>query len=378
MAGGYLWTDYEYANVDAFDALLSGDWERFFAAAPIEGPSLLMRAPFAALPSLWDGGHEAIFRTVAIPGLLAGAVLGVLLLELRRRAVGASGWGWVVLLLAAANPITLQALEVGHPEELFGAVLCITAVIAALHDRPVLAAVLLGLALANKAWAVLAIGPVLLALPAHRLRVFAGSGAIALLFATPFLLDPDSRAALASAGTTDAVFQPWQVFWFLGESGEEVRGFGNILKPDYRSPPGWIAQVTHPLIALLVLPASWLWLRRRGERSVDLLLLLAGLLLARCVFDVANNVYYHLPFLLALLAWEALRAQQPPVWTLAATGAVWFTCVQTESWASPDLQSALYVAWVLPAFALLARTLFAGTSEHRAAAPARLSAAVPS
>ena len=70
--------------------------------------------------------------------------------------------------LCAANPITLRALDIGHPEELLGAVLCAGAVLAALRGRATLAGVLLGLAMANKAWAVLAIGPVLLALPERR------------------------------------------------------------------------------------------------------------------------------------------------------------------------------------------------------------------
>jgi uncharacterized membrane protein len=70
--------------------------------------------------------------------------------------------------LVAGNPLMLQALSIGHPEELLGAALCVGAVLAALHKRPWLAAVLLGLAVGNKAWAVLAIGPVLLALDQRR------------------------------------------------------------------------------------------------------------------------------------------------------------------------------------------------------------------
>jgi hypothetical protein len=34
---------------------------------------------------------------------------------------------WIALLLAAGNPLTLRALEIGHPEELFGGVLCVAA-----------------------------------------------------------------------------------------------------------------------------------------------------------------------------------------------------------------------------------------------------------
>ena len=43
----------------------------------------------------------------------------------------------------------MRALEIGHPEELVGGALCVGALLAAARDRATLAAVLLGLALAN-------------------------------------------------------------------------------------------------------------------------------------------------------------------------------------------------------------------------------------
>jgi hypothetical protein len=45
-------------------------------------------------------------------------------------------------------------------------------------------------------------------------------------------------------------------------------------------------------------------------------------LLARCVLDAANNSYYHLPFLIALAAWEALQRERPPVLSVGAAGLV--------------------------------------------------------
>src|ERR687885_769394 len=64
------------------------------------------------------------------------------------------GTAAMVLLLCAANPITWRAFEMGHPEELLGGVLCVGAVLAATGRRPGCAGLLLGLAIANKAWAV--------------------------------------------------------------------------------------------------------------------------------------------------------------------------------------------------------------------------------
>ena len=122
---GYLWTDYELANAVPLGALVHGDLATFFHAAPIEGPSLLLHAPFALASWLWGGSSMAIYRMVAVPGLLAGVILGVVLWALREERQPAARWSLLVVLLASGNPLTLKALEVGHPEELLGAALCV-------------------------------------------------------------------------------------------------------------------------------------------------------------------------------------------------------------------------------------------------------------
>jgi glycosyl transferase family 87 len=354
----YLWSDYELANEAPLRSLVHGHVGDFFHTAPIEGPSLLLRSPFALMAWLWGGGDMAVYRMVAVPGLLAGVVLAVTLYELRRRRYPNARWGLLGVALVAGNPLLLPALSIGHPEEMLGVALCVGAVLAALHKKPWLAAVLLGLALGNKAWAVLAIGPVLLALDRRRWSVLALASGIAALFVVPFLFAGASRAVV-SAGGTDLMFQPWQVWWPLGEHGHVIHGYF-ALKPDYRLAPSWIGHVTHPLIAFLVVPATLLWRRRHGSApaSADVLLLLALLFLARCVLDAANNSYYHLPFLIALAAWEALQRERPPVISLAAAGLVWLTVQKLPLYLSPDAQCAAYLAWTLPALAALAYATF--------------------
>ena len=239
-----------------------------------------------------------------------------------------------------------------------GAVFCVVAVLAALHDRRTLAAVLLGVAVANKAWAVLAVGPVLLALDGGRLRALLTAGGVGLLLVAPYVIDAKARSSLALAAGTDEVFQPWQAWWFLGDHDHVVRGAAGTIKPGYRNPPGWIEPVTHPLVAALVVPAGLAWSRLRRGRSGDLLLLLTTLLLARCVLDVADTAYYHLPFLIALLAWEAVRSARPPILTLTASALVWLTTVKLPLYVDPDVQSFLYVAWAVPALLVLVRATF--------------------
>jgi hypothetical protein len=353
---GYLWTDYDLFNRGPLWSLVHGHLGDFFQTAPVEGPSLLLRSPFAMAAWLWGGSDLAVYRMVAVPGLLAGVVLAVTLWELRARRYPGAPWGLLVVALVAGNPLMLQALAIGHPEEMLGAALCVGAVLAALHKRPWLAAVLLGLALGHKAWAVLAIGPVLIALDRRRWSVLALASAIAVLLVAPFLLAATSRGAIASAGSTYDMFQPWQLWWPLGEHGHVIHGYFGVLKPDYRAAPSWLAPITHPLIAVLVVPATLLWRRRRGAEpaSADVLLLLALPFLARCVLDAANNSYYHLPFLIALASWEALQRERPPLLSVGATGLVWLTVVKLPDHISPDAQCAAYLVWALPALAALA------------------------
>ena len=165
---GFVWSDYDEEARPAFDALTHGHMVEFLRLAPAYGGSLVERAPFALLPSLWGGGELAVYRTVAIPCLLAAAVLGVWLVA-QMRAQGRTTLAKAVTLgLCVANPVTLYALEIGHPEELLGACLCVAAVLLASRGKWLWAGVLVGLAIANKEWALLALGPVLLALPARR------------------------------------------------------------------------------------------------------------------------------------------------------------------------------------------------------------------
>ena len=362
---GFAWNDYDNEVSGAIKLLIAGDVAGFLAQAPAYGGSLVLRAPFAGAVAALGGGELAVYRAVSIPGVLALVLLAIALvrrMKQRGRTIGARA---LVLGLCVSNPVTLRALEIGHPEELLGAAFAIGAVLAAIDSRTVLAAVLLGLAIATKQWAVLAIGPVLLALPERRIAALAIAGATTIAVLGPLLLAGSHEVLIAGAAQTgNVIFVPWQAFWFLGESGHVVIGGNGLPKPDgYRVPPEWLSPVTHPLIAFLVVPLSLAW--ARVHRAVprfggeQILLLLALLFLLRCVLDPWNVVYYELPFLLALLSWETLcRPDRPPVLALAATAVVWVTFEWAPGWLSPDMQSAFFLAWSLPLAAWLARQAF--------------------
>jgi hypothetical protein len=369
---GFAWNDYEVEAAPAVAALVHGDLRAFLELAPAYGGSLVLRAPFALLPGLWGGGELAVYRTLALPCLLAGAVFGVWLVA-HMRALGHARLARAAALgLCVANPITLRALEIGHPEELLGAVLCVAAVLLAPRDRPNWAALLLGLAIANKQWALLAAGPVLLALPRHRVRTLLLASALAVLILAPIaVLRPPSLAS--AGGHSGTIFQPWQAWWFLGESGHVVRNTFGQVKPGYRTPPAWIGGLARPLIVALALPLTLLCVRRR-RRTSDPLLLLALLLMLRCALDPWDTVYYALPFLFALLTWEVTARREPPVFSLATLATIWLVFQELPHHLSADAQSLAFGAVALPTAIALAVVLYAPRLLGRR----RLNAPVPS
>jgi hypothetical protein len=391
---GFAWNDYEIEAKPAFEALAHGHVLDFLRLAPAYGGSLVERAPFALLPGLWGGGQLAVYRMVAVPCLLAGALLGVWLCA-RMRTAGASPlWQALALAVCVANPLTLGALELGHPEELLGACLCVGAVLLAARGQAIWAGVLLGLAIANKEWALVAAGPALLALPRDaepslsnrapsragallRARALGRCQAILCLMSatavTAVVLAPlvlvssggfASSTRAAASPATNIIFKPWQVWWFLGHHGALALGPGDVHNPSYRVGPTWVSAITHPLVlasALVIAGALWLRNRRTALSEQQALLALALVLLLRCVLDTWDEIYYLLPFVLALLAWElSWGARRPPVLALASTVLAWTSFQWLPSHgASPDAQAALFLAWTLPLAAMLALRLYA-------------------
>jgi hypothetical protein len=370
---GWAWTDWDSEARPAVDALVAGHVMGFVQLAPAYGGSLILRAPFILLTKLWHGGELAIYRASAAPCLAATGALGVWLVA-RMRAMGAPCWARAVaLMLCVANPLTLSALEIGHPEELLGAVLCIAAVVCAMNDRATWAAILLGLAIPNKEWAVLAVGPVLVALTRSRVRALLITGTVAGVLLAPFVLLPlvagvsggFAAQTVGSGLQTGAIFQPWQVWWFLGSHGHIVRGLSGNIKPGYRTPPGWIESIAHPLIIAVMVPLTALYAvvrRRRTYRVPNAPLLLLALLLAlRCVFDPWDTAYYSLPFLLTLLTWETLSFKRVPVLSLLAAFAATLIFGQAPNLPLPsaDLQALLFAVISVPSVVALGLALYA-------------------
>lgn len=360
-------TDYEAEAEPAALALASGDLGRFADLAPAYGGSLVLRAPAAwAAHALGVAHHEGLYRALVAPALLLAVGLALFLWDRLRRA--SPGGAWLALVLAVANPLCLRALEVGHPEEIIGGVLCLAAMLAALRDRWLLAGVLLGLAGANKPWAALAALPVLLALEHRRLPCAAIAAGVCGAVLAPLVIAGSAAQSVAAVATARTeIFQPWQVFWFFGGHDGVVRGLTSE-KVGYRTSVDWAQAISHPLVVLagVGLALAW-WPRRRRE---DVFALLALVMLTRCLLDTWDTDYYAVPFLFALLGHEVVARGRAPLGTLAATLVLWtsFGVVTT-----PDLQAASFLAGAVTAWAALALAVFA--PSRAAAIAARLQGA---
>lgn len=349
--------DYVIDAGPAIGYLISGDLRSAIHVQPLMGSfSVLIRAPFALVAKELGASRLGIYRAGVVPCLAACGALGLALASLKEVQ---ARWGARILVpvLAVLTPVSVAAVTFGHPEEALGAALCVSAVLLAGRGSTVWAGIALGLALATKQWAVLAILPVLLAAhPRQRLRVSVIAAATAIALTLPLFVgdthafrNTTHNAATATQLTTRATV------WFLvAEPIHEHLALPAGIPSHIRiyRIPEWAARLSHPLIVLLALPLTFLvW--RRGARPTDPLALLAFLFLIRCALDPVDNEYYHLPFLLALLAWECRLGRffkGVPPGTLVAIAGLWFIFERLNPNASgAQLTNAVYLVWAAAA-----------------------------
>ena len=96
----------------------------------------------------------------------------------------------------------------------------------------------------------------------------------------------------------------------------------------------------------------------RRTRAADALLLLALLMLLRCWLDPWDNVYYPVPFLFALLAWETTVARRPPLRAATATAATFLIFWYLPDHLSPDAQALSFLIPATLALALIAARVY--------------------
>jgi hypothetical protein len=273
--------------------------------------------------------------------MLALAALCTWLAAQPRRG-GAVTWGTRIspIVCCIASPLVLINLYDGHPEEILGAVLCVGAVVAAAQGRRRWAVVLIGLAVVNKPWALLAVPVVLVTMPSLSRRMLIAALGTAAVVLIDLVVVPINALAVGK------IFNPPQLLWWLGSRS-------------------WLVQDSRPMIvAVAVACAGLWWARRRDARPAidpvpDALLLLALVMLLRAALDPWNNLYYHLPFLFALMAYE-VRSGRMPLFTVAYTFVLLAVVpVRGIPHMGVDLRAAVYALIVVPVIAWLALAVFA-------------------
>jgi hypothetical protein len=86
--------------------------------------------------------------------------------------------------------------------------------------------------------------------------------------------------------------------------------------------------------------------------------LLALLFLLRCLLDPVDNVYYHLPFLLSLMAWEGLVRRGLPLVSILSSATIYYTIYKAGWTDDLALRNAFYLAATLPVAVSLAVRLY--------------------
>ena len=354
--------DWDSDSYPAVHALAAGHLGAYFEATPMMGPfATLVQAPFVAISG--STGLDA-YRWAAFPCLLAAGLLGLWLAAV----AGRRGAGWLAQALLAAccilNPLTLEALRGGHPEEILAAALAVGAISSAAEGRRRQAALMLGLAIASKQWAVIAVLPVLMALPARRLR----AGLAAALVAGVLML-PGVIAAPASfmgvqehAAATGRVVTPWSAWYPTASSVTETYIVdAERLVAHREEAPSAAGAFSHSLILLLALavPAALALRRRWIEISgSEAMALFALLVLLRCALDPVDNLYYHGPLLLAVIGWDAYSSRDIPLRSLLGVAIALIFWQSSHNLSDPTSFNVTYLVFAAALFFTLLSSVF--------------------
>ena len=139
---------------------------------------------------------------------------------------------------------------------------------------------------------------------------------------------------------------PADVWWPFTHAG----GPNSNLDIGHNVMPHWVGLIARPLLVAVCVTLPLVFARRvRQDLLGRVLPLLALVLLVRCMLDPLDNSYYHVPFLFALVAADAMSGTFAA--TLVATTALYLT---PHLGLSPDGLWTYYMAWTVPFAAYLA------------------------
>jgi glycosyl transferase family 87 len=265
-------------------------------------------------------------------------------------------------LLILVIPLWHSAITLGHPEEFITTGLVLGAALAAVNGRATTAALLLGLGLASKQWAVLALPAIALAVPRDQVKkTVLVTVAVYAALVIPMAIGNPGRFGdtLTAPGTSSHGLVDATTIWFPFAADHDKRVFDGVkyVVLPQRTLPHALESAMHPLIVLLAAALSlWFWRRKYSTEPQDIFLLLALIFLLRCMLDPVTNAYYHAPFLVSLALYEAFAGHRVPVVTLIASAAFLPRFgIDADSLRKANL---LYLVWSIPLCAWLGVTFF--------------------
>ncbi len=356
--------DYPRDAGPAITPAAHGNFAAFFAHQPAMGAlSLYLRVPFAALGVALGDDALGVYRWASLPCLIALALVAVWL----ARVAGRRGAGHVAQALIVGmvllNPLVGDALYWGHPEEILTAALATGALLAALEQRALATALLAGLAIASKQWALVTLIPALLLLDRDRLRAGAGAIAIAVLSTLPMIIGnlASFRHVLRYISSPQPLVTVYTWLYPFSSTGNvrisDINGARAPFTAHQILPIETL--LSHPLIVAvgLALPV-YVWWRAQGRPGAGALLIATALaLLLRCALDPGSVAYYHLPLLLVLVTLDAWEGRTIPVTALAATAVAFVVLDRFPRYLSAQATNAAYIAVTVVATYVLVREL---------------------
>ena len=319
--------------------------------------SLLLRAPAVAIAHASGADLRGEYQAGAAVCLALATLIATWLAWLAHRrgaslvAVLTALGLWMVAILAS------RALPLGHPEEALAAALVLAAIALSADGRPLLAGVVLGLAIGTKEWALLVAPAVVLAGAAAHWRRVAGAAAITavLLIGVMAIGNPHVfRLAHEGQRAGDKHTITPATLWFRFGKKRVVGQQGDLVFYEVY-PPKVIGRWCRPFVILFAFVASFFYWRRRGFGSPDVFALAAFVLLARAIFDTQTFSYHLIPMLMAVAAWEVFGLRRIPFLAIAVTIAFQLTVhvVSSNADISSNAFNAIFLGWTLPLFVVL-------------------------
>jgi hypothetical protein len=308
----------------AINALLHLHLGRVVALQPLMGlTSILLRAPAAALAHLTGAGNLWTLRAGALLCLLPA---GMLVAWMIRQAEGRREICFAVIagVVVLAGPATGTSVGIGHPEEVLASVLATGAVLAAIGAAAGWSALLLGLAVGCKPWALLAVVPVTMALPDRRLITLLRAGALAAVLSLTLPL-ADPGAYVHSAREVGRYHFTDLLSWWWSVSPRFPMPPHATVAPLVRLLPFGLTRSSAMSSGLLLIVAALALLALRARKQgqpIDALAMLALLGLARCVIDPLPLEYNFVALLFPLAAWEVVVLRRAPAALMSATFAL--------------------------------------------------------